>query len=47
MVNAVLMLSAVLSGLGLGLVTLTNTETAIAANYREASDVLHAADAAA
>jgi len=47
MVIAVLMLSAVLSGLGLGLVTLTNTETAIAANYREASDVLHAADAAA
>jgi Tfp pilus assembly protein PilX len=47
MVIAVLMLTAVLSGLGLGLVTLTNTETAIAANYREASDVLHAADAAA
>jgi Tfp pilus assembly protein PilX len=46
-VIAVLMLSVVLSGLGLGLVTLTNTETAIAANYREASDVLHAADAAA
>jgi hypothetical protein len=42
---AVLM-SVLLCGLGLGLVLLASTETALAANYRTGSEVLYAADAA-
>ena len=47
MLLLVLMVTMMLSALGLGLMTMTSTETAIASNYREASEVLHAADAAA
>src|SRR5262245_16259366 len=38
--------AVVLSGLGLGLLMLTNTEGAIASNYRAGSQTLYAADAA-
>ena len=47
MLLLVLIVTTMLSALGLGLMTMTSTETAIASNYREASEVLHAADAAA
>jgi len=47
MVLVAFVTTLVLSALGLGLVTVTNTEATIAANYREASDMLYAADAAA
>lgn len=47
MVLVAFITTLVLSALGLGLVTVTNTETTIAANYRETNDMLYAADAAA
>lgn len=47
MVIVSLIAIVVLNALGLGLITLTNTEAAIAANHREASEVLYAAEAAA
>ena len=37
----------VLSALGAGLITVSNTETAIAANYRTASELVYAAEAGA
>jgi PilX N-terminal len=42
-----LLAAVVLSGLGLGLMTLTNTEATIASNYRAGNQTLYAADAAA
>ena len=39
--------AVVLSGLGLGLLMLTDTESAIAANYRAGNQTMYAADAAA
>ncbi len=47
MVLLALVATAILNALGLGLITLTNTEALIAANYREASQMLYAAEAAA
>lgn len=41
-----LIASVLLSALGIGLVMLTNTEGAIASNYRKGSEMLYAADAA-
>jgi len=40
-----LLLTTVLLALGMGLVALTNVETAVAANFRRAGDALQAADA--
>jgi hypothetical protein len=42
-----LIATLVVAAIGLGLVTMTNLEAAIAANHRDASRALHAADAAA
>lgn len=42
-----LIATVLLSALGVGLVMLTNTEGGIAANYRQGSEMLYAADAAA
>jgi len=47
MVLVVFITTMVLSAVGLGLVTVTNTEATIAANYRETNAMLSAADAAA
>jgi hypothetical protein len=38
--------TALLSGLGVGLITMTTTERNIAANYRKGSELIYAADAA-
>jgi len=42
-----LVTTLLLGSIGLGLVTVTNTEAAMAANARESSEMLHAAEAAA
>ena len=42
-----LLATVLLNAIGLGLIAFTNTEVAIAANYREASETLYAAEAAA
>lgn len=47
MVIVALIATAVLNAIGLGLVTLTNTEATIASNYRQSSEILYAAEAAA
>jgi len=47
MVLLALVATAILNAIGLGLITLTNTEAAIASNYRQSSQVLYAAEAAA
>lgn len=47
MVIVALIATALLNAIGLGLVTLTNTEAAIASNYRQSSEALYGAEAAA
>jgi len=47
MVLLALITTLVLGSIGLGLVTVTNTEAVIAANVRESSEMLNAAEAAA
>ena len=42
-----LMATVLLNALGLGLIALTNTEATIASNFREASEIAYAAEAAA
>jgi hypothetical protein len=47
MVLLALITTLVLGSIGLGLVTVTNTEAIMASNYRESSEMLNAAEAAA
>jgi hypothetical protein len=47
MVLVALVATALLNAIGLGLVSISNTEIAIASNYRQASQTLYAAEAAA
>jgi len=47
MVLLALVTTLVLGSIGLGLVTVSNTEAAMAANVRESTEMLHAAEAAA
>lgn len=47
MVLIALVTTVLLNAIGLGLLSLSNTETSIASNYRQASQLLYAAEAAA
>jgi hypothetical protein len=47
MIALTLLATAVLNGIGAGLITVTNTETAIASNYRIAGELTYAAEAGA